>query len=255
MQGDRAAHPMTFVLPDSRYGMTRTNYNLVSVPKELPEYDILLAANRLNEHRYRELTHKQRVFVDAYLAHDFDAAKAASVAGYPADECARVGRRMLKKSEVEQAIKYALQYFTETQKLRFERLVEELRVIALVNPVDLVDPESVELRADLDPENDPRFRAIKKIKKTVTKYGENIEYEFHDKLSAIDKLLKILAPQLADPDDAMKQNGTTNVNVTNVNIVPVPSGQFLPAPVSPYDTAGLTIEHTSSTGPGIQSGP
>lgn len=246
---------MTFVLPDARFGMTRTNYNLGVVPKELPEYDILAAANRLNAHRYGALTHKQRVFVDAYLSHDLDATAAAREAGFLEHEAARVGRSMLRKPVIQHAVELALQYYSETQKLRFERLVEELRIIALTNPVDLIDPINVVLRPDLDPETDPRFRAIKRIKKTYSKYGENIEYEFHDKLSAVDKLLKILAPRLADPDDLTKQNGPTNVNVTNVNIIPVPSGQFLPPPPSPYATEGRVIEHSSSTEPDLQSAP
>lgn len=248
---------MTFALPDSRFGMTRTNYNLGALPKDLPEYDIIAAANRLNAHRFGSLTYKQRVFVDTYLAHDFDATAAALAAGFAQDEAERVGRKMLKRPEILQAIEFALQYFSETQKLRFERVVDEIKIIALTSITELVDPSTAEPLLDRDPD-DPRWRAVKKIKRTPGKYGTTVEIELHSKLDAIGKLLRILEPRLAADPDALQQNTTNNVNVTNVNIIPVPSGQFLPAPISPYalpNEQGITIEHSSSAEQVIQPAP
>ncbi|UPT53370.1 hypothetical protein [Synechococcus phage Ssp-JY38] len=239
---------MTFTLPDARFGMTRTNYNMGAMPKAIPEYEVLEAANRLNEHRYHALTHRQRVFVDAYLSHDFDATAAALEAGFNQDEAVRVGKKMLQKKCIQQALRYALQYYTEKEKLRFERLVEELKIIALTVITDLVDPQTAEPK-DV-PDNDPRWRAVKRIKRTETKYGVNIEYELYEKNSAIDKLIKILKPDLEDKDPTAPG---TNVNVTNVNILPVPSGQFLPPPPSPYDS-GNVIEHQPFDRPVDQTG-
>lgn len=228
---------MTFTLPDARFGMTRTKYNVGAMPKAVPEYEVLEAANRLNEYRYRNLTHRQRVFVDAYLSHDFDATAAAREAGFNEDEAVRVGKGMLRKKVIQQAIRYALQYYTETQRLRFDRLVDELKIVALTNITDVIDPATAVAR-DL-PDDDPRWAAVKKISIRDTKYGQVITYEMHDKLGAIDKLLKLLSPDSSKDDPA---SGTTNVNVTNVNILPVPTGQFLPPPPSPYDD-GNVIEH------------
>lgn len=227
---------MSFVLPDSRYGMSAVRYNLGVLPNAIPEQDALAAANKLNEHRYGKLTAKQRVFVDAYLGFDMDATKAALEIGIAENEAERAGKKLLKRPEIQQAIQYALEYYSESTKLRFERLVEELKVIALTNITDLIDPETVTVRHDIEDE-DVRWHAVKSIKRTETKFGTNIEYVMHDKMAAIDKLLKILSPSQEAPGDG-SGNSTTNVtnnNLTQIAILPVPSGSFIPAPPSPYD--------------------
>lgn len=243
---------MTFTLPDSRYGMTRVNYNLGVLPTAIPEQDALKAANQLNEHRYQKLTNKQRVFVDAYIGYDFDETKAALECGFKEHEARSVGRKMLRRPEIQLAVQYALKYYSEATKLRFEHLVEELKIIALTSLTDLVDPHEVEVRPEIE-DDDVRWHAVKSIKRTETKYGTNIEYVMHDKNSAIEKLLKILSPASSsspgDPGGAPQQGNITN-NVTNnvgIAIVPVPSGQFVPAPMSPFEqTDGLVIEHNSA---------
>ena len=229
--------------------MSQVNYNLSALPDAIPEQDALTAANKLNEHRYRKLTTKQRVFVDAYLGNNMDATKAALEAGFAEDEAVKVGKKLLRRTEIQQAIQYALEYYSEATKLRFERLVEELKIIALTNITDLVDPATVEVRDDIDVD-DIRWRAVKSIKRTETKFGTNVEYVMFDKLSAIEKLLKILAPS-QEPPDGQGGNTTnvTNNNVTQIAVVPVPSGVFLPAPPSPYvasDDPGLIIDHSSA---------
>jgi hypothetical protein len=242
---------MSFVLPDSKFGMTGVNYNLGVLPKAIPEQDALAAANKLNSHRFLKLTNKQRVFVDAYIGFDFDSTKAALECGFSEDEAERVGKKLIKRPEIVEAIQYALQYYSETTKLRFEHLVEELKIIALTSITDLVDPVEVEARADVD-DDDVRWHAVKSIKRTETKYGTNIEYVMHDKLSAIEKLLKILSPSQGEPDAPAPGNTTNNITNNNVvqtaiAIVPVPSGQFLPPPPSPYATPEAPmIEHSSS---------
>jgi len=100
--------------------------------------------------------------------------------------------------------------------------------------------------------DDIRWRAVKSIKRTETKFGTNVEYVLFDKLSAIEKLIKILAPSQEPPDGSQGGGNTTNVtnnNVTQIAVVPVPSGVFLPAPPSPYiasDDPGKIIEHSSA---------
>lgn len=234
--------------------MTQVNYNLPALPSSMPEQDALRAANKLNEHRYLKLTNKQRVFVDAYLANGMDHSLAAREAGFSEEEATRAGKKLLNRPEIQQAIQYALQYYSEATKLRFEHLVEELKIIALTCITDLIDPTDAEIREGITPD-DLRWRAVKSIKRTETKYGTNIEYTMHEKNSAIDKLWKLLAPAEAKAPSVVEQQTvtTTTNNVTNnvlaqITIVPVPSGQFLPPPPSPYQTDddGLVIEHQSS---------
>lgn len=238
---------MAFTLPDNRFGMTGTRYNLGVIPSTVPEYDILAAANRLNEVRYQNLTHKQRMFVDAYLGNDFDATKAALEAGFAPDEAERVGRKMLKKPDIILAIQYALEYFSEKQKLRFQRIVDELTEIALTPINQVINPITVRPIIDAD---DSRWKAVASVKRTETKYGTNVEFKMIDKLGAMEKLIKILRPDLAKQlgEDDETKSGTV-VNVQTINIIPVPSGQFLPAPESPYADkvqggSGSIIEHS-----------
>lgn len=243
-----AQETMTFTLPNNKFGMTAVNYNLGALPNVIPEQEALKAANRLNEHRYLKLTNKQRVFVDAYIGYDMDATRAAIECGFSEEEAPRAGKKILNRAEVQEAIQYALQYYSEATKLRFEHLVDELKIIALTSITDLIDPDAVEVRADIAPD-DVRWHAVKSIKRTETKYGTNIEYTMHDKLSAIEKLLKILSPSQEPPEG---HGNTTTNNVTNnvtqqIAIVPVPSGAFLPAPVSPYEQGGTVIEGDQSS--------
>lgn len=219
-------------LPDPRFGMAKVEFDLSKLEKNMPDFSVLEAANKFNEHRYRNLTARQRMFVDAYLGNNFDHEKAALEAGFTAEEAARVGRRMLKKPPILAAIQYALDYFTETKKRKFADVVAEYEKIAFARITDLIDPHTGSTTG-LDSE-DPKWHAVKKIKITETKYGTNIEYEMHDKMGALDKLGRILNPDAMprDPNDPV--NGGTTVNVQTINIIPVPSGQFLPP---------LEIEH------------
>jgi hypothetical protein len=55
----------------------------------------------------------------------------------------------------------------------------------------------------------------------------------YDKLSAIEKLIKLQNPTGAtapDPGNAATGGSSTTVNVQTVNIMPVPQGMYIPAP-------------------------
>lgn len=238
---------MNYPLPDHRYGMTQTNYNLCALPASLPERDALDAANKLNHIFYTKLTHRQRIFVSSYIGNNFDGTKAAIDAGYDFDEADRVARSMLKKPPIIEAIQRAILYFTEKEKLKFQQLLDELKLIALSNMGDFFKNDGHgDPYLEMPQDGDPRLRAISEIQ--IDSYFEGkgkgrrevkrMKFKMHDKLSAIDKLLKILDPKLA----AAEQQTTNNVvNVQTVNIVAVPTGQFIPAPEPPQ----LTIAHNS----------
>lgn len=232
-------------LPDPRFGMAKVDFDLSKLERNMPDYDVLAAANKFNEHRYRNLTARQRMFVDAYLSNNFDHTAAALEAGFTPEEAPRVGKRMLKKQPIIAAIQYALDYFTETKKRKFADVVAEYEKIAFARITELVDPETGQTRG-LDPE-DPKWHAVKKIKITETKYGTNIEYEMHDKMGALDKLGRILNPDAMPRDPNDPTSGTT-VNVQTINIIPVPSGHFLPPLEIDHDELEFNrVDHQSTS--------
>lgn len=176
------------------------------------------------------LTNKQRKFVSALFGNGFNVQKAAKTADptMTAVVAARKGKYWYSLPTVQHAIEVAYTYFDEAQKVRFEDLVGELRAIAFSNIMDFhkLDPRTKEpvLNLPSDP-NDPKLKAIAEITTEDTKFGVKSKIKVHDKLSAIEKLLKILDPSKDDPN-----KNALGVVVHNINIIPVPAGQFLPAP-------------------------
>lgn len=217
---------MTFLLPDRR-----------PPPASLPTGRQIMtwaqASAKLNAEAawYRPLTHKQRRFVCALYANGFDVTAAMIEADPEIEnerEARRLGNRMLALKSVRAAVAAVDTYYTESTKVRFEDLVDELRVIAFSSITDHV-------RSDGEPkpldETNHKVVAIKKIVRRQTKYGEDTTIEMHDKLGAIEKLLKMYAPKGSGVSaDDEERNGDTNVSVQTINIIPVPQGQFLPAP-------------------------
>src|SRR5262245_9991642 len=98
------------VLPSSPYGLTDKRFTDLENPLlDLPQRDIMVAANQLNDYRYSKLSERQRVFIDIYLASKFNAAEAAKRAGYceniaPGEDyekaCASIGRRLVKHDAI-----------------------------------------------------------------------------------------------------------------------------------------------------------
>lgn len=243
------------VLPDSRYGMTRANYNVGSEFDGLPDREVLLAANALNSYRYNKLTAQQREFVDHYLVSGFDAARAAINARYVAfdgskeseKDARRVGNRLIKKKFIKHAIDLALDYHARRSEIKVMDLINELGVIAKTSMGDFIETDGKgKDHFVLPATGDPRLRAISEI--TIETYmegrGENArevkrqKVKLYDRMAAIEKLLKIAA---ASDEGRINERGvrpeaeqaSTVNNVQNIVIMPVPAGQFIPAPVNP----------------------
>lgn len=234
-------------LPQDRFGVTQVRYNLPQLPRDLPERPLLEAANNLNEHRHYNLTAKQRLFVDEYFRNGLDEAQAAIASGYAQseEEARRVGRKLLRTEYVRKAVDLAFDYYRESSKISFNEVVGEIKRIAFANMGDYWSNDGNDEPALRMPSDDERdlLAAISEI--TVDTYKEGrgqdarevkrVKFKLYDKLAALEKLLKILNVKgIAEPEPAatnVQVNATSNVSV--INLVPVPAGQFVPAPPRP----------------------
>ena len=242
------------LIPTSPYGISSQRYVDVANPLiPLPQRNVMQAANRLNDYRYRKLTEKQRVFIDVYLSAGFNAAEAAKRSGYCADiprddkfehACGAVGRRLAKNKAIAYGIELALVYHAELHKINVGDLLTELRHLAFSNMGDyFVNDGDGDPRLQM-PEDHERGKLAALSEITVESYdegrGENkrtvkrVKMKTHNKLEAIEKLLKVAVaqgdPAVAGLKDA-EAGAAPTVNVFNV--MPVPSGEFIPAPQPP----------------------
>jgi phage terminase small subunit len=253
---------MTYPLPAAQFGMTLERFNVPSGPVVIPHADVLRAANDFNDARYHRLTYQQRVFVDTYLSNGFDVGDAALKAFYTTDpdEAVKIGRRIIKKKYMVDALGLAMNYYTERSKVRRDDLIAELKTIAHANQGDFFKNDGdgdpyLEMPNNSDPDFRRKMAAVSEV--VVESYTEGrgpaarevkrIKFKLHDKLAAI-KILWAWC-DVQDGISSGQQAGTTTVNnnttvnngsttIQQFNIVPVPSGEFVPAPKNPY-----LIEH------------
>lgn len=259
-------HPQ-HVLPSSPYGITSTRYVQVDNPLiPLPRRNLMLAANALNDYRAQKLSDWQRTFLDVYLSSGFNAGVAALKSGKcthlsQADaqqferECASVGKRIAKKPYMQRAIQLAQNYFAEDSRIDTRRLIAELSNIAYANMGDYQTTDEdgeTYLRMPEDHERG-KLAVIQEITQVITTSGsgdkkrveKRTKFKLYSKRDAIGDLLKIAATQ-GDPEvaglDAQQGDGGTTVNI--FNIMPVPSGEFIPAPLSaPHSVVSLPQGH------------
>lgn len=235
---------MPFQLPDLRSPPPPRPITLFPEGRPIFTREQAEAKVRTNNAWFKPLTHKQRRFIGALFANGFDIAQAALEADPTiTDEktARRIGNNWYGQVAVKAAIEEVYTYYQESTKVRFDDLVEELRLIAFSSIADHVMADG---EPKLFDESNPNTRVIKKITRRQTKYGEETTIELHDKLGAIDKLLRISAPKGVNvgPATGDTEKGDTTVNVQTINIIPVPSGNFLPPPPEPEFAAPL-IEH------------
>lgn len=95
--------------------------------------------------KQRKLTPKQRAFKDEYLV-DLNAAAAARRAGYSEKTADRIGHELLKKPEIAEAIRQALEERSKRTEITADRVLQELALLAFANTLDyhrIVDGEPV----------------------------------------------------------------------------------------------------------------
>lgn len=229
--------------PHTKFGTTPARYNLPALPADLPTRDLLQAANSLNEFRHYGLTTKQRLFVDEYLRNGLDATAAALASGMAAwspdmAEARRVGRRLLRKDYIVKAIDLAFAYHGESLKIDLPRVVAEIGKIAFASLADHfeVDEFGRPQVNMADTSDADAWAALAEVSIQPSEWGTKIKIKQHSKLEALEKLLKLaqatgFAGNSAKDGENPAANGGTTVNsISVINLIPVPSGQFLPPP-------------------------
>jgi phage terminase small subunit len=180
----------------------------------------------------RELTNKQKVFVDEYLK-DLNATQAAIRAGYTTRTAQEAGYKLSHKSSVSEAIARAMAERSKRTGICQDRVLEELARVAFCNPSDFLDLRTAEVK-DTAGEDDLKVIAGVKVKyiphKDFDEEGNPIfetaierEVKLCDKLKALDMLCKHLGMYEKDNGDDDEENeGTGVVEIPQVMDYPGP---------------------------------
>jgi len=141
----------------------------------------------------RFMTTKQSLFVDEYLA-DLNATQAAIRAGYSTRHASEIGHQLLKKNGVSDAVARALAERSRRTGITQDRILKELARIAFCNPIDVIDPTTLGVRADAKVDDLAAVAYIKSRQKFYGEHGRYVEQEvrFFDKLKALDMLSRHL---------------------------------------------------------------
>jgi hypothetical protein len=192
--------------------MPEAAYHLVAIPDHANQGNASVARKRTRPKSEaipeRGLTGKQLAFIDAYVGESrFNGTKAARIAGYSGTAAVldSVARENLGKPRISGAIAARL----KERHLTADALLGEIADIALGGVQDLVEiDENGVPRTDWKRlKESGRLNAVKKIKLRQVKsrtgndaVDDEWEIEWHDKLSALDKLGKALGLWDRPPD-------------------------------------------------------
>ncbi|WP_304458996.1 terminase small subunit [Alicyclobacillus sendaiensis] len=138
-----------------------------------------------------ELTPRQQRFVEEYLI-DLNATQAAIRAGYAPASASVEGARQLANAKVRARIDKALAERSKRTGINADLVIQELARIARVNPIDVIDPDTGEIKTDAV--DDLAAVASVRVKVTPTRNGDVVEREVRmaDKLKALELLGKHL---------------------------------------------------------------
>jgi len=137
-----------------------------------------------------KLTPKQQRFADEYLI-DLNATQAAIRAGYSPRSADVTGARLLANARVRAYIDQRMAEHSRRTGVTQERIIRELARIAFLDPTQLVDMDTAELRANASADDRAAIASVK-VKTIPTQEGVGIEREvrFSDKIKALELLGK-----------------------------------------------------------------
>lgn len=154
------------------------------------------------------LTAKQKKFIDEYMI-DLNATQAAIRAGYSPASAGSIGSENLKKPEIASRVRAREAERSKRVGINADRVLDELGKLAFVNPTDLIDPETGDIRSDISPEDAAAIASVK-TRKIATEEGTGTEKEIRltDKLRALELCGKHLG--------MFKDNADVNVPINIV---------------------------------------
>lgn len=137
------------------------------------------------------LTDRRLEFVNHYLE-SLNAADAARKVGYSAKTARQQAYALLREPDIAAAIKQAREARAARFDITAERLLEELRCIAFLDPRAFFDwgPDDVTVKPSTVL-TDGEARSVSEVSMTVTPAGRTIKVKPYDKLAAL-RLLKDL---------------------------------------------------------------
>ncbi|HEY8383447.1 MAG TPA: terminase small subunit [Microvirga sp.] len=138
----------------------------------------------------RSLTPKQQRFVDEYLV-DLNGTQAALRAGYSTRTAASIAHENLTKPEVQTAIVEAQTARAQRVQVTADRVIEEIARIAFADIRNVLDWDEAGVR--LKPSillGEGAAACIAAISQTA---DGRLQVRLHDKLSALEKLIRYLA--------------------------------------------------------------
>lgn len=158
-----------------------------------------------------KLTKKNEVFCKEYLI-DLNATQAAIRAGYSVESAGSIGSELLKKPEIRARIDKEMAERSKRTGINADRVLRELARVAFLNPKDVIDLNTAEVKEDAS-EDDLAVIAGVKVKYVPHKdFDENgdpvieqaIEREVRmaDKLKALELCGKHLGMFKDNPDSA-----------------------------------------------------
>ena len=158
------------------------------------------------------LSAKQQAFVEEYLV-DLNGRQACIRAGYSARSAHVTSARLLSNASVREAIETARIERRNRLGIHADRVVEELRHIALADITNLISVKGGTVYIEDTDQLTPEQRAaVAEIAQTK----DGVRVKFHSKVAALDALAKHLGLFAADKGEA----GMTFSGPTTINLVP-----------------------------------
>jgi phage terminase small subunit len=157
------------------------------------------------------LTNRQNRFINEYII-DLNATKAAIRAGYSEKTAGTIAEQNLRKLEIQEAIKEALDAQQKRTNITADRTLKEIASIGFFNAKRLFDndgkPKGIH---ELDDEVAAAISGIEvvTIGNNELGVGQVMKYKISDKNSALEKLCKHLAlyaPQEVDVKNTVKMD-------------------------------------------------
>ena len=135
-----------------------------------------------------KLTVKQRLFVDEYLI-DKKQGEAAIRAGYSAKNADSIAARLVKKSQVKQAIDEALAIQSRRTGITADRVLQELAKLAFINPTDVINLDEATIRGEANRDDTAAIQSVR-VKRIPTECGDIVEREVkvYNKVDALKSL-------------------------------------------------------------------